>query len=66
VRDLETFLDALEQTGVFHEVLATEEAVARDGLIDALVEGVYEPPLQAQDAAGPAGDTGAVEEATGE
>jgi len=52
VSDLETFLDALEQTGAFREVLATEEMVARDGLIDALVEGVYVPVAPA-----PAGST---------
>jgi len=65
VPDLELFLDALEQTGVFHEVLATEERVAQDGLIDALVEGVYEPVMQARDASAPAGGT-AAEEAPGE
>jgi Tfp pilus assembly protein PilN len=39
--DLEMFLDALEMTGSFHNVLTTEEQTNREGLIDAIVEGVY-------------------------
>lgn len=65
VPDLEMFLDALEQTNVFHEVLATEERVAQDGLVDALVEGVYEPVMRARDASVPAGGP-AAEETSGE
>jgi hypothetical protein len=42
VSDLESFIDALEKTGRFHEVLAAEEQTNQDGLINALVEGVYE------------------------
>jgi hypothetical protein len=41
--DLEGFLDALEMTGSFHNVLTTEEATNMDGLIDAVVEGAYMP-----------------------
>ena len=41
--DLETFLDALETTGAFHNVLTTEEQTNNDGLIDAIVEGAYMP-----------------------
>ena len=41
VQDLESFIDALEKTGRFHEVLAAEEQTTPDGLINALVEGVY-------------------------
>jgi hypothetical protein len=44
--DLEMFLDALEMTGVFRNVLATEEATNRDGLIDAIVEGAYVQPAR--------------------
>lgn len=44
VQDLESFLDALEATGSFSEVLATDEQTSPEGLIDALVEGVYMPP----------------------
>ena len=39
--DLEMFLDALEMTGTFHNVLTTEEQTSKDGLIDAVVEGAY-------------------------
>jgi hypothetical protein len=46
VRDLEAFLEALEKTGAFHEVLATEEQASPEGLIDALVEGVYDQPAR--------------------
>jgi Tfp pilus assembly protein PilN len=41
--DLEMFLDALEMTGAFRDVLTTEEATNNDGLIDAIVEGTYMP-----------------------
>jgi hypothetical protein len=45
VQDLESFIDALEKTGRFHEVLAAEEQTTPEGLINALVEAVYSPPL---------------------
>lgn len=45
VQDLESFIDALEKTGRFHEVLAAEEQTTPEGLINALVESVYSPPL---------------------
>jgi type IV pilus assembly protein PilN len=41
--DLETFLDALEMTGSFRDVLTTEEQTNMEGLIDAIVEGAYMP-----------------------
>lgn len=44
VQDLESFIDALENTGRFHEVLAAEEQTNPEGLINALVEAVYSPP----------------------
>ena len=44
VQDLESFLDALEKTGRFHEVLVAEEQTTPEGLINAVVEGVYTPP----------------------
>jgi len=44
VQDLESFIDALEKTGRFHEVLVAEEQTTPAGLINALVEGVYTPP----------------------
>jgi Tfp pilus assembly protein PilN len=43
VQDLESFLDALENTGVFHQVLAAEEQTNPEGLINATVEGIYLP-----------------------
>ena len=43
VSDLESFIDALEKTGRFQEVLAAEEQTDQDGLINALVKGVYGP-----------------------
>ena len=43
VQDLELFLDALEKTGRFHEVLAAEEQTDQEGLINSRVEGVYLP-----------------------
>ncbi len=41
VQDLESFLDALEKTGRFHEVLAAQEDTDQEGLISAVVEGIY-------------------------
>jgi hypothetical protein len=46
VQDLESFIDALENTGRFHEVLAAEEQTNPDGLINATVEAVYSPASQ--------------------
>ena len=43
VPDLESFIDALEQTGRFHEVLAAEEQTTPEGSINAVVEAVYVP-----------------------
>jgi hypothetical protein len=43
VQDLESFIDALEGTGRFHEVLAAEEQTTPDGLINATVRSVYLP-----------------------
>jgi type IV pilus assembly protein PilN len=44
--DLEMFLDALEMTGSFHDVLTTEEQTNKDGLIVAIVEGAYAQPAR--------------------
>jgi len=46
VQDLESFIDALENTGLFHEVLAAEEQTNPDGLINATIKGVYSPATQ--------------------
>ena len=48
--DLEKFLDALEMTGAFHNVLATDEQATSDGLLEAVIEGLYV--QQTRDAAG--------------
>jgi len=44
VADLERFLDDLERTGAFHNVLTTDEQATDDGLLEALVEGAYVQP----------------------
>jgi hypothetical protein len=47
--DLDGFISALEGLGTFRNVLATNTQTADDGLLEAIVEGVYQPP--ARDAA---------------
>jgi hypothetical protein len=47
VQDLESFLDALEKTGRFRNVLAAQEQADQEGLINATVEGVYVVPALA-------------------
>jgi Tfp pilus assembly protein PilN len=47
VQDLESFLDALEKTGRFRNVLAAQEQTDQEGLINATVESVYLVPAQA-------------------
>jgi hypothetical protein len=41
VDDLETFLNELEKTGAFRNVLTTDEQATDDGLLEAVIEGVY-------------------------
>ena len=41
VEDLDVFIEALEKTGLFSEVLAVEEQTTDAGLIEAVVEGRY-------------------------
>jgi hypothetical protein len=41
VEDLDAFLEALESKGTFRNVLAKQEETSADGLIEAVVEGVY-------------------------
>ena len=43
IGDLEKFLDDLEMTGAFHNVLTTDEQATDDGLLEAVIEGVYIP-----------------------
>lgn len=44
VDDLDAFLDALETRSTFRNVLARQEETNADGLIEAVVEGIYAPP----------------------
>lgn len=39
--DLDEFIEALENTGSFHNVLSIQEQTSDDGLIQAIVEGAY-------------------------
>ena len=55
VADLDAFLEALETRSTFSNVLAKQEATNADGLIEAVVEGVYRAPAAAD--AAPAGGT---------
>jgi hypothetical protein len=41
IGDLEKFLDELEMTGLFHNVLTTDEQATDDGLLEAVIEGSY-------------------------
>jgi hypothetical protein len=43
IGDLEKFLDDLEMTGAFHNVLTTDEQATDDGLLEAVIEGLYVP-----------------------
>ena len=51
IADLEKFLEALEMTGAFHDVLATDEQSTSDGLLEAVIDGKYVQ-QQTRDAAG--------------
>jgi Tfp pilus assembly protein PilN len=42
--DLDAFIEALEMTGNFHNVLATETQTNAENLLEAIVEGIYQPP----------------------
>ena len=41
IGDVEKFLDDLESTGAFHNVLTTDEQATDDGLLEAVIEGSY-------------------------
>jgi hypothetical protein len=41
VEDLDAFIEALEGTGAFHDVLPVEQQTSDEGLTEAVVEGVY-------------------------
>jgi hypothetical protein len=44
--DLDAFVEALENAGTFHNVLAVKEQTGEGGLIDAIVEGAYVAPAR--------------------
>jgi Tfp pilus assembly protein PilN len=52
--DLDAFIEALEMTGAFHNVLATETQSTEEGILEAIVVGAYEPSSRTvQQEAGP-------------
>lgn len=57
--DLDAFMEALEGQGGFHDVLAVAEQTNDEGLLQALVEGTYEPPAREPVSASPPGSGGA-------
>lgn len=52
VEDLDAFLEALEADGVFTRVLATQQQTTEDGLILAIVEGLYQARRHERDSGG--------------
>jgi hypothetical protein len=46
VEDLDEFIEALETTGTFRNVLPLESQTDDDGLIEAIVEGTYVQPAR--------------------
>jgi Tfp pilus assembly protein PilN len=55
--DVDTFVEALEKSGAFHDVLPGEDRVTEDGLLEAIVDGEYAQPARPVEhaAASPAG-----------
>jgi len=52
--DLDAFIEALENTGSFHNVLSIQEQTSDEGLIEAIVEGAYV--ARPREAGGASGD----------
>ena len=46
--DRDTFIEALEKSGFFHDVLPTEEQTDEQGLLESILDGVYLPPRSAE------------------
>jgi tyrosyl-tRNA synthetase len=44
--DVDAFVEALEDSGAFHGVLPHEDRIGEDGLLEAVVEGIYMPTAQ--------------------
>jgi hypothetical protein len=49
--DIDAFIEALEMTGMFQNVLATETQANEDGLLEAIIEGQYQPRARASEPA---------------
>jgi hypothetical protein len=59
IEDLSGFIEALEATGAFHDVQPKEQSRKEDGLLEAVIEGVYSAaPASEAKAAEPAGRPG--------
>lgn len=52
VEDLDAFIEALEATGAFRDVRPVQESTMDDGLLEAVIEGVYAAPPRAPEKAG--------------
>lgn len=52
VEDLDGFIEALEKTGAFRDVLSREEQASDDGMLRSVIQGYYQPavPVPASDA----------------
>ncbi len=47
VEDLDEFIEALEKTGAFHEMLSRQETAEDDGTLRSVIQGFYGPPAGA-------------------
>jgi hypothetical protein len=61
--DLDAFVEALERTGNFSDVLPVEQRPTDDGLVEAIVEGVYTQPARGSEPAAADTDPSAPAEA---
>ena len=52
IDEIDQFIESLEKTGAFRNVLATATQISGDGLLEAIVEGAYQPPPRAGAAGG--------------
>jgi Tfp pilus assembly protein PilN len=52
IADVETFMDALESRGGFEHVLARQDQVDDDGMVESVISGVYLPPAAQASAGG--------------
>ncbi|MEZ5285475.1 MAG: hypothetical protein R2712_11860 [Vicinamibacterales bacterium] len=57
VEDLDGFIDALEKTGAFRDVLSRQEEAQEDGTLRSIIQGYYQ--AAAADATAASGDAGA-------